>query len=588
MTATALAAIPARWCDDPTAQLRTLREEVVRQRDFPTAEASVFMASAFEALERLQSDGAPHEHALCLIDIARFHYLNGQAERAVQISAAAVAVASASGHPGLEARARMAHGTALRDADDLFESMNELSLALELFRAEGDAVGEAKVLNNLGNWYIQVGLCAEALTMFERIAGYFLNTGDRVSAWMALDNAAASALKLGDIQRGIALADKASETWSGEAQTAHEFFWVVQGMKTYCELLLEAGRFDEAAACAHTARVVAKHAKSERAESMAALVCAIADFAAGSAESEAIDRTVERASQSSSHGRGEALESAIRAYERADQLDKALALQRELLAICAEQKFESMRRALGRPSPDEAQGLAKLARLGTAVDRKISDLINVAVTQALRAAHDQARIFRVSRLAELFSRSEGWQPEQVQSIGLAAKLIDIGMMIVPDELLRRPRDLTEGERQIIAEHARFGAEVLARTRLSLLEPCTAVVRCHHERWDGTGPLGLTGTHIPLEARVVALCDGFDALTHDRPWRRALSMPSALSLIRENAGSQFDPALSERFTSWVQDELLKVDDFEAHLAAEAAENGYVRMRKRIHRLIDPTP
>jgi HD-GYP domain-containing protein (c-di-GMP phosphodiesterase class II) len=81
---------------------------------------------------------------------------------------------------------------------------------------------------------------------------------------------------------------------------------------------------------------------------------------------------------------------------------------------------------------------------------------------------------------------------------------------------------------------------------------------------------LSGTDAPLEARVVALCDTFDALTHDRPWRRALPLPSALSLIRENAGSQFDPALSERFTSWVQDELLKVDDFEVHLAAEAAE------------------
>jgi response regulator RpfG family c-di-GMP phosphodiesterase len=126
--------------------------------------------------------------------------------------------------------------------------------------------------------------------------------------------------------------------------------------------------------------------------------------------------------------------------------------------------------------------LAKLARLGTAVDRKVSDLINTAVTQALRSGHDHARIFRVSRLAELFARSEGWQPEQVQSIGLAAKLIDIGMMVVPDELLRRPCDLTAGERQIIAEHARFGAEVLARAWLSLLEPCTAIVRCHHERW----------------------------------------------------------------------------------------------------------
>ena len=257
---------------------------------------------------------------------------------------------------------------------------------------------EAKVLNNLGNWHTHVGLCAEAREIFQRIAGYFLAVGDRVSAWMALDNAAIAALKLGDIERGIELADKASETWSGEAHTAQEVLWVVQGMHNYCELLLEAGRVDEAAACAHTARIVATRSKSTRTSSFAAMACAVADFSTGRTGTEAIDQAIERARKCSSHEHGAALETAIRAYERADHLDKALALQQELIVLSAEQKFESMRRALGRQSPDETQGLAKLVQLGTAVDRKVSELINTAVTQALRTGHDHARIFRVSRL----------------------------------------------------------------------------------------------------------------------------------------------------------------------------------------------
>ena len=160
---------------------------------------------------------------------------------------------------------------------------------LNSFGQRAMPLGKPRSLTILATGYVHVGLCAEAQEIFERIAEYFLTVDDRVSAWMALDNAAISALKVGDIQRGIALADKASETWFGEAQTTHELLWVVQGMQTYCELLLEAGRIEEAVACAHTTRVVATLSNSARAESLAAMACAIAEFAASSAGSE-LDR----------------------------------------------------------------------------------------------------------------------------------------------------------------------------------------------------------------------------------------------------------------------------------------------------------
>jgi len=78
------------------------------------------------------------------------------------------------------------------------------------------------------------------------------------------------------------------------------------------------------------------------------------------------------------------------------------------------------------------------------------------------------------------------------------------------------------------------------------------------------------------------------MTHDRPWRRAFSLSTALQMLRDGAGSQFDPVLTEGFVGWVQGEYLKVDDFEAHLAVEAAENGYVQMRERIQQLLRAAP
>jgi HD-GYP domain-containing protein (c-di-GMP phosphodiesterase class II) len=583
MAADDFPAVPASWAADPTAQLRALRDEVARQRDFPTPETPSFMDSAREALERLPETHFAPERVHALVDIARFFYLDGRADLAVKAGAAAVAAACLGSDRRLEARARMVHGTSLREAQDFVASMSELASALEIAQAEGDADWEAKILNNLGNWYTSVGLYAEALAIFERIARYFQASNDRVSLWMALDNAALACLTLGDVQNGIVFADRAAEVWPGEAKTALERLWVVQGMLTYCQLLIQADRASEAAACAHTARTVARDSRSAHAETLSAIAESITAFATGASGSETIERVIGQTRTESPMAFEIALDASLRVLERAGQFDRALGLQRELIALNKEKKFEAVRRILGRPSPEEADSAAKLAHLGTAVDRKITDLTNTAITQALRAGHNHARVFRVGRLAELFATSELWHPERVQSVALAAKLIDVGMMVIPDDLLSKPRQLSDAERRMIGEHAKFGAEVLLAARLALLEPCIPAVKFHHERWDGKGPWGLAGDDIPVEARAVALCDAFDALTHERPWRRAHSIPTALRIVGANAGSQFDPALSQRFVAWVQGEFWKVDDFEAHLAAEASDNSYVRMRERIRRL-----
>jgi putative two-component system response regulator len=476
------------------------------------------------------------------------------------------------------------HAVSLRDLYDFLGSMNEMAHALEIAREEHDALLEAKILNNLGNTYSDAGLCAEALAMFEQTAVYFETNDDPLSAWMALDNAALAALRLGDIQRGTALAANAKAVWSGKAQTADELLWVVQGALTNCQLLIQADRAEEAAELARSAKAVAESSGLAAAGTLAAIGEAITAYSRGTAGSDAIQQVIARAHNESPNQYCNALDAAIRTYERAGQFDKALELQRELLAFNRKQKFEIVHRTWGRPSPEEAKGVAKLAQLGTAVDRKVTDLVNAAITQALRAGHDHARIFRVSRLAELFAMSEGLPPERAQAIALAAKLMDIGNMVVPDDLLSASRNLSAGEHSIVAEHTQFGADVLLSARLALLEPCVPVVRFHHERWDGTGPCGLKGEDIPLEVRVVTLCDSFDALTHERPWRPAWSREAALREIATESGAHFDPSLTERFVTWIQMKYRAEEDFDAHLAADALDNGYVRLRQRIERLI----
>ncbi len=130
-------------------------------------------------------------------------------------------------------------------------------------------------------------------------------------------------------------------------------------------------------------------------------------------------------------------------------------------------------------------------------------------------------------------------PTQREALELGALLHDIGEIRVPEAVLQKPDLLAPDEREIVQRHPEWGVELLEA--VPLLTPALDVVGGHHERYDGSGyPHGLTGETIPLTARIFAVVDALDAMTHDRPYRRARPLAEALGILRENAGKQFDP------------------------------------------------
>jgi putative two-component system response regulator len=280
-----------------------------------------------------------------------------------------------------------------------------------------------------------------------------------------------------------------------------------------------------------------------------------------------------------------ALEASILAYEVTGEFDRALVVQRELLTFNRTLKFEEVRRALGFPSPEETDGAVKLEQFGGEVERTVSGLLRIAIDQSLRLGYDHGRIFRLSCLSEHFARSIGMPANKVAVISLAAKVMDVGMMVIPDDLICKPRILSEGERIVFQQHADFSAEILANARLAMLQPCVAIARFHHERWDGTGPCGIAGDAIPIETRILALCDAYESLRHVRPWRQARSQVESLQALREGSGTQFDPCLATRFVDWIERLRANSEDFERDLEAEAGENDYIRLRERIASLVE---
>ena len=156
-------------------------------------------------------------------------------------------------------------------------------------------------------------------------------------------------------------------------------------------------------------------------------------------------------------------------------------------------------------------------------------------------------IWRVSRLAGLIAREMGQDAGFSQLIMRAARLHDVGKIAIPDGVLFKPGKLTEAEFSIIKQHTSVGASLLSGGQSELLQMAESVALNHHERWDGTGyPNALTGSDIPVEGRIVAIADAFDAMTHNSAHRKAFSTDEAAQIILEESGRQFDPEVVEAF------------------------------------------
>lgn len=154
---------------------------------------------------------------------------------------------------------------------------------------------------------------------------------------------------------------------------------------------------------------------------------------------------------------------------------------------------------------------------------------------------------RVSRYSGLLAEEVGMPDPWCRNILMASPMHDIGKLGVPDAILRKPGRLDEAEWKEMRKHPGFGAEILARSTNEVMQMAERVARSHHEKWDGSGyPDGLAGESIPLEARIVALADVFDALTSRRVYKPAFDLADSVKIISEGNGKHFDPRLVEAF------------------------------------------
>jgi len=175
----------------------------------------------------------------------------------------------------------------------------------------------------------------------------------------------------------------------------------------------------------------------------------------------------------------------------------------------------------------------------------LASLVVMAWFVEARDPYTGGHLWRVSRYAQLLAESGGLDRAEVARISLGGFLHDLGKIGVPDAILRKADRLTDDEYAIIKTHPETGMRMLAGHPLA--ELVRDAVQLHHERPDGLGyPLGLRGEAVPQAARIVGICDAFDAMTSHRPYRAGMAIERGLAILNEFSGRQFDSAWTARF------------------------------------------
>lgn len=196
-----------------------------------------------------------------------------------------------------------------------------------------------------------------------------------------------------------------------------------------------------------------------------------------------------------------------------------------------------------------SQGLEKMVQERTEEIRaaNMESIYMLAIASETRDADTGAHVRRIQYFTEALARELRLSETEIERFGYSAILHDVGKIVVPDQILKKPGKFTPQERAIMERHAVEGERILSET--PFFATARQIARSHHENWDGTGyPDRLAGHDIPLPARIVRVADVFDALSHRRVYKEAWAPDDAAAMIRDGSGQMFDPDVAGAFDS----------------------------------------
>ncbi len=295
----------------------------------------------------------------------------------------------------------------------------------------------------------------------------------------------------------------------------------------------------------------------------------------------------------------------VRAYEKGHDHAGALLYLGELVEFLGKsqvtavaRQLEAIRERVQTPMPgkDDVRAVIKAIQKTPSAHREEIDvpealyrdaMERLAVSAELREDTLGRHAYRVGKLTGLLANSLGYGNKFMQDIELAARLHDVGKLGIPDGLLMKPGKLTEVEFSVMQRHTTIGAQILQQCTHPAFRLAEQIALNHHEKWDGTGyPKGLKGDEIPEVARIAALADVYDALTHVRSYKHAWTHAEAVIEIERTSGTHFEPRMVTAFISLVN-HLRRAhgEAFDDYLSEGGKHSTFIQARDEMHRMLN---
>jgi putative two-component system response regulator len=578
-----------------SALTRLARESRARLTE-SSSDAIEFFEGLTQALSELRGNANSHLRVSCVIDCGNYFYIAGQVERGLTVLRQGIDLARRAEDFSSIRKTHTLLGVLLADSGCIAQAIEAYAIAMEVARKIDDGVGYAVTVCNLGTALMYACEFDQAIACFDRAQQLATelredehSIGDR--AW---SNKASCCLRQGRIKEGLEAARRAISSKAAMQGGPDRFSLAVREFN-YLQLLLADGNRREAVKRLNRIQDLTRQANTTRAGSLAKIAEGMVEADHGDtmrglellkqAEGETIrDKTLHQ----------DVLLALVRGYEQLGRYHDALESLQRLMANVRDKRAEgALRQVAGArafldSNNDEVRRLEHreaILKAKVAEDHLLSSQIEMlerlAVTADLREEASGEHGYRVGRLAAAIAEQLGWDSDACLALDLAARLHDIGKIGVPDRILLTSQELKEAERHFMCTHTIIGSELLAKSNIRQLRMAEEIALYHHEAWDGSGyPKKLAGKRIPIHARIVAVADVFDALTHGRPYAAPWTIDEAIEEIQRRRVTQFDPEITDCFLVLIQKMRREHPNLDEFLARAGRHSPFLQARRKI--------
>ncbi len=576
--------------------LAELRDRLISRVENRDATDDLDLSEVLHYFASLPVSSYSSDGAAGVLHLARNFSSATQPAEMLQAASLGAQMAMAVGDRPLLCRARNKEGFALAQLGRFSEATIAQAEAWSLARKLGDRKLEMFAIWGFSTICVAMGQWNVAIRYCERMSAISEEVGLPQYALMARTNIADCAIQLRDPAAGLRVLSRF------ELPESHSW----DDARLLSALHINLGRLyllvgDVAAATLHSEEASRWSAKfgSPDVRQLAEALQGLVSIRLGEVESglSAVNRSLTFAKRANRAEVPNCLATCMEACESAGYLDKALvylqelvdwkkeSVDAEIMALQFDGLTENTKFQTGNLLFDDGL-VARAHSLQASIKSRIERLVEIALNAEIASGHDLCRAFRVAKLARHLAAALGWDEERIAPLVLGAQVCNIGMIAIPSRILLKTTGLGSDERNLLRDHASYGAELLRKAKLQVLDVASVVAEQHHERHDGSGyPRGLGGDAIAEESRIVAVCDVFDAMTHRRPWRAPLTIQMALRELESAAGAKFDPLLVKIFVDLVRSEFWRPSDMDTFLTEGAEELEYVSARARMEALIE---